>query len=115
MEGLLDLIGYLLDTFPAKNKAEYILQLMVEKIRIKIRNRLDSYNAKDRYSVKLQAEEALSFELWFSQIPLALLSVNYRYELNVANHIITDIDKIYGRNFKTDPRARRLASASPGR
>jgi hypothetical protein len=96
MEGLYQLLSILLKN-KASNKAEQILHCIVVKIAIKIRNKLDQYNAKDSYQISLNEYEALAFELWFNSN--ADWTAWYIYELNVAQAICRDIDKNYGTNF----------------
>jgi hypothetical protein len=94
MEGLHQLIAYLLAEWPAEDKLDSLLQLLVEKIRTRIISRLDKIVTREGYTLSLSREEALAFELWYSQV--ALPAETYRYEQTVADHVCCEIDLVYG-------------------
>lgn len=112
MLGLFELIEFLMDGNQAENDGEQILYLLVEKIRIKLRNRLDQLSLKDNYQITLSEDEALALKVWLEQ---KHIPANYfNYELNVAQQICLDINKQYGRNFKAVTGLRELAAGSSG-
>ena len=92
MEGMLLMMTYLLEQWPAEDKAEKLLHVIVDKIRTKMRNRLDQVNTKNGYTITLSQEEALAFDLWFGQ--MALPESLYTYEQNIAQGICVEIDRI---------------------
>ncbi|MGB4776127.1 MAG: hypothetical protein WBP45_13190 [Daejeonella sp.] len=87
-------IDYLLKMYPAENKAEMLVQLMVNRVRIKMRNRLDQLNKRNGYRVNLTQEEAMAFEIWFNQMPRQ--ESIFIYENNIVRQLCNDIDKQYG-------------------
>lgn len=96
LNSLFDMVQYLLAEFPAGDKAEELVDGLIHKIRIKMRNRLDTYNIKNSYSFTLTKEEALAFELWMSQLKPMIPITNYVFEQNIALQITNKIDQIYG-------------------
>lgn len=111
--GLHFLIGYLLENYQPGNKAEVILYLLIDKIRLKLRSTLERNHGKDKFQITLTPEEALAFELWLSQISLP--ESHFQYEINVAQQICNQIDQQYGANFTRNRSLPKLAEGSPAR
>lgn len=95
-EHLLELITYLLTTFPYSTRGEKLLDVLVNKIRIKLRNKLDFRDPRNGYGITLNEEEALAFEEWMSQLSSSIPAHTYVYEQNIAKNITNDINAIYG-------------------
>ncbi|RYF25164.1 MAG: hypothetical protein EOO42_04345 [Flavobacteriales bacterium] len=91
-----EMVTLLLKQFPSENKAELLLDAIVNKVRLRMRNRLDALNSKNSYSVSLPIEEALAFYLWFEQIETCLTRTDYIFERTVATQIKNQIDQTYG-------------------
>lgn len=89
MKSLYEMVEALLKLYPAGDPAEELIDALVNKVRIRLRNRLD--NLKAGYSITLPKEEALAFELWISQMRQVLPSPAYIYELNTATQITNEI------------------------
>ncbi|WP_367867871.1 hypothetical protein [Pedobacter sp. WC2423] len=96
MQGLHDVIAYLLEVYPAeqRNAAEELLDTLVHAIRHKMLVKLSSPNPKTSYCITLRKEEALAFELWFSQV--AKPKDIFFLETHNAQLLSNDINKIYG-------------------
>lgn len=87
-------IDCLLKTYPPENKAERLLHVLVNRVRIKMRNRLDQINNHNGYRIKLSQEEAMAFEIWFNQMPEQENA--FIYEGNIVRQLCNEIDKQYG-------------------
>ncbi len=96
MTNLYQMISFLLKEFPANDKEEMMVDLLVEKIRIKLRNRLDAYLVKDSYCVHINVDEALAFDTWMAQIRPLLKIDQFVFEKTIALKITNKIDLTYG-------------------
>ncbi len=96
LDGMYVLIDHLLSAYKPKDKAEKLLGLLVEKVWIKMRNRLQTYKPNDTYSVLLSPEEAIAFAIWFDQ--QAIDRTIFQYECNVATQLLHEIDRLYSFN-----------------
>jgi hypothetical protein len=96
MQGLHDLIYYLLKTYPAepRNAAEELLDTLVEAIRLKMYIKLASINKKESFCMTLKKEEALAFEIWFGQ--MAKPTGTFFLETHNAQELSNEINKVYG-------------------
>ncbi|MES2651293.1 MAG: hypothetical protein V4663_06105 [Bacteroidota bacterium] len=111
LQRLHELVEYLLKEFPASDKAEELVDALIHKIRIKLRNRLDTYNVKNSYSITLPKEEALAYFIWMEQVSKLLPKNVFVFELNVSLTITNEIDRTYGTINAARPTAGLLASS----
>ncbi len=95
-ESLVILIKYLLDKYPAEDKAEKILDALVNQVRLKIRNRIERGFSQSGYTFTLSIEHSLAFDLWMDQMRPSIPPLEYGYEQNIALQITNESDKIYG-------------------
>ena len=107
--GLYELLVFLLNEFPASDMAEELVDVIIHKIRIKIRNRLDTFNNKNSYTFTLTKEEALAYFIWMEQLRPLIPITDYNYELTVALTITNEIDKTYGTINPTEKGTRAIA------
>ena len=94
--GLYQLIIFLMETYPPEDKAEKLLHMMVNKVRIKLRNKLESLSPKTSYSISITDEEALSLDLYMSSMEASIKHNTYIYEKSVAKEITNEIDRVLG-------------------
>ena len=94
--GLHQLIMFLMETYPPENKAEKLLHMMVNRVRIKLRNKLESLSLKNSYSISLTDEEALSLDLYIAQMEASIEFNIYIYEKSVAKDVTNEIDRVLG-------------------
>lgn len=83
-----------MDAYPALNPAEELIWALVKKVKIKFRNRMD--NTRAGYSMTLPKDEALAFEFWMNEMRKEIQPDTYKYELNTADQITNEINRLYG-------------------
>ena len=96
LEHLHEFVVWLLNEYPAGDKAEELVDALINKIRIKLRNRMDSYNAKNNYCTTLTKEEALALFIWMQQLTPMIPKNFYAFEQNITLQITNQIDQTYG-------------------
>lgn len=92
---LMGFIDHMLFTYPAENRAEKILDILVNRFRVKLWNKLNVKTQKC-YSVTLSPEEALGFEEWFCQISSSIQDLQFIFEKNLAKQISNQSNQTYG-------------------
>ena len=96
LEGLYNLVEWLLTNYPAGDKAEQLIDELIEKIRVKLRNKVESFSPRNSYSVTLKKEEALAYFIWMQQLEPLIPKGLFVYELSVSSSLTTQIDMNYG-------------------
>ena len=94
MQSVHDLISHLLAAYPAEDKAERLLHKLINRVRIKFRNRLDQVNERNGYQVTLTEDEALALDIWFNQVVLP--ADNWIYERLQVEKMCNEADRLYG-------------------
>lgn len=92
---LMAFIDYMFLHCPAESREEKILDLLINKIRVKLWNKLNVRTQK-RYGVTLTQEEALAFEEWFSQVWSSVKPLEFVMEKNLAKTISNQANAVYG-------------------
>lgn len=107
---VLEMITLLMHDYPAGDQAELLVDALINKIRIKMRNRLDTMNVKNSYAVSMPQEEAMAFFLWFSQMEVVMPATAYIFERTIAQEICNLIDRQYGTINRTDQSRKAIAT-----
>lgn len=94
LQGLYNLIIYLLKANPYSDRMEKILDLAMLRISEKIRGKLVSRHPHD-FAFTLNEEDSLKFEEWFAQNIASIPPKNFQFELNTATQITNQINKLY--------------------
>jgi len=94
--GLIELIQFLMVSYPPENKAEKILHELVGQIRIKVRNRIERGFSQSGYTFTLSIEHSLAFDLYMEQMRPSIPEKKFGYEKTITLSITNLSDKMYG-------------------
>lgn len=89
---LFHFVTFLLTMYPFQHRREKLLDILVNKIRLKLRTKIESSYTKS-FSIKLAEEEALAFEEWMEQIEAVLPKSMYVYEQTFTKQITNEINR----------------------
>ncbi|MGY3054352.1 hypothetical protein ACVWYG_002559 [Pedobacter sp. UYEF25] len=91
-----EMVTLLLNDYPAGDAAEKLIDALINKVRLKMRNKLDKMSFKNCYSFSIPQEEAMALFIWFGQMEAVVQPTDYIFEKNVLQDIINQIDREYG-------------------
>lgn len=91
-------IAQALTRFPFDSRREKLLDLLVNSIRIKLRNKLD--RRRPTYSITLSETEAIALEEWAAVMVPKVPPDNFIYEINLLRQLVNESNRLYCAGLK---------------